>query len=261
MKRLFGLGVCGGLGLLLLGGCPGSDVRNPYLTYIEEYVGTTGGATGGTGAGSGSTATAAFRDTATLTFRNNHAAATVDTSFVAWVNVGSLRSAEQQEALLAGGYVQLANEVKLGSAFTLPVGTFVFNGPGFAGATPVRLGPGTGDPNSPESATSVTFNLITPDAILMFSQPPVSCDGVAFTFKDPQTGEVLEGISTLLGGYKTFAQVDVYKCDPFKPGLFLNQTGGQFDDNEFDEGSTIVVDFSAAPTAAGAFALVTIGNS
>lgn len=263
MKWLVCTGVAGLL-LVALGGCPGSDVRNPYLTYIEEYVGSTGGATGDTGSGSaGSSAAGTFRDDVSLTFRNNHADAILDTSFVAWVNVNSLRSAEQQEALLAGGYVQLVSELQLGSVFTLPVGTFVYGGSGFAGATPVRLGAGASDGTDNQAATtptSVVFNIITPDAILIFSQPPVSCDGVAFSYLDTQTGEVLPGISTQSGGYKTYAQVNVYECDPFRPGLFFNQVGGQFKPNEYDEGTAITIDFNAGPAANGAFAIVAINN-
>jgi hypothetical protein len=212
-----------------------------------------------------------FRQKLTLTLVNTHPGAILDTCFIAWVAVSSIRSADQQDALLRNGYVQLTQALDIGTAYALPVGTFVFNGPGTAGATPVRLmagqaleGEGEGEAEATVAATPTTaaFELVTPDTILVFSQPPVSCDSVAFTFSDPVTGEVLSGPSTLgglrYGGYKTLAQVDVYECSPLRPGLFFSGSGA-LRPNEFREGDPITITFQAAPTGAGAFAVVTIG--
>jgi len=177
------------------------------------------------------------------------------------VNVSSIRTAEQQDALLAGGYVQLTREVQLGTAFTLPPGTFIYSGPGVAGATPVRLlaaqGDGDGQP------TTEAFDIITPDVILAFSQPPVSCDSVAFFYT--VDGEVLNepGLgagATGAGPLKTLAQIDVYECEPFQPGVFLRLGGGARMSNEFFEGNDVRFDFFAGPDQNGDFANVTIGS-
>jgi len=261
LANLWLLGVCAAL--LTCGGCPSESTseRNPYLTFVEAYGSilsptaavTTGGATqvGGT--------TRPFRQTLTLTFANAHSTALVDTSFVAWVYASSVRTGEQQDALLKAGYVQLTRPVDIGTAYTLPLGTFVYNGPGTAGATPVRILPGQGSENQ-ITPTTVTYSLLTPDVILVFSAPPVSCDSVAFAFRDVVTGDVLDGPYTTLVGYKTLAQVDVYQCQPFRPGLFFNSVSGQLAANEYDEGQTITILFREVPVN-GAFATVTIGTS
>jgi hypothetical protein len=258
--------VCGLLGALL--GCPQLTVeRNPFLGYTDEY-----GVAGQQQATQASAAAGAqkeeiFRQKLTLTFVNTHPGAILETSFIAWVMVSSIRSADQQDALLRNGYVQLARAVNIGTAFELPVGTFVYDGPGTAGATPVKLAPGQGPEGETEATVAVTpttaaFELVTPDTILVFSQPPVSCDSVAFTFSDPVTGEVLSGPSTLgglrYGGYKTLAEVDVYECSPLRPGLFFSGSGA-LRPNEFREGDPITFTSQAAPTAGGAFATVSIG--
>jgi hypothetical protein len=248
--------------LLACGGCPSDSTseRNPYLTFIEAYGSilspttavTTGGVTqvGGT--------TRPFRQTLTLTFSNEHRTALVDTSFVAWVYTSSVRTGEQQDALLKAGYVQLTRPLEIGTAYTLPLGTFVYNGPGTAGATPVRILPGQGA-ESQVTPTTVTYSLLTPDVILVFSEPPVSCDSVAFAFRDVVTGDVLDGPTTAQVGYKTLAQVDVYQCQPFRPGLFFNSVSGQLGANQYDEGQTITILFREIPVN-GAFASVTIGT-
>ncbi|MGD8451589.1 MAG: hypothetical protein PVJ57_07195 [Phycisphaerae bacterium] len=248
-----------------LAGCTGTSLElNPFLTLTEEFgYGSTDSATDNQG-GQGIQLEGGFRREATLTFQNNHATADLNVSFVAWVNVGSIRTAAQQDALLTGGYVQLGHEVRLGNAFTLPVGTFVYNGPGTAGATAVTLSsPGT----DAEEPTSQAFTLITPDVILAFVEPPVSCESVAFTYT--RNDEPLETIpvggplgplegSTSGGPYKTLAQVDVYQCDPFEPGLFIRLGGGMREANEFVEGDEITFDFNENPDANGNFANVTI---
>ncbi len=259
-------------GLLWVVSCtPVTTQRNPFLGYTEEYGVAGQTQVTPTGQAGGTAAAGIFRRPLTLTFVNNNADAILDTTFVAWVNVSSVRSASQQDALLGNGYVQLTNEVRLGSAFLLPVGTFVFAGPGTAGATPVHLGKGGAAPTTQgtttatTAGTSVAFDLITPDTVLMFSQPPVSCDSVAFTFSDPVTDEVLGGSSTMGGagggGYKTLAQVQTYDCSPLKPGLFFTSTGGTQNPNEFREGDALTFAFQSQPSAEGDFALVTIGTA
>lgn len=256
MLRLATLGVvlCG----LLIAGCPfGADgEKNPFLTMIDEFGIAPGGDIEDGGGGGGTAAEEGFRRTMTVTFTNEHEFAEVAFSFTAWVNVSSIRTAEQQDALLSGGYVQLGREIELGTAFTLPVGTFIYNGPGFAGATAVRLG-------CPQTASAAyaeaEFTLIAPDVFLVFSQPPVSCDSVAFTYVS-ELGGAITGPATTSGGFKTLAQVDVYQCDPLRPGLFLKLGGGTREPNEFFEGENITFTFNTAPDAEGDFAIVTISE-
>jgi hypothetical protein len=244
--------------------------RNPFLGYTEEY-GVPGESTTTTTSGSGTASgTTLFRAEQVLTFRNNNQDADLFVTFVAWVNVGSIRSADQQDALLRGGFMQLARETRLGTAVTLPVGTFVYKGSGTAGATDVRLGPaaaGTG--GAAATPATQTFNIVTPDGVLAFVQPPVSCESVAFVFSkdgDPLTsvpvggGEGPFGGSTTTGGYKTLAQVDAYSCDPFTPGLFFSR-GGQRQANQYFEGYAVTFDFNAVADASGNFCTVTISAS
>lgn len=269
--------ICGFL--TACGGCPTSTStsteRNPFLTYVETYGAALSATTSTTGSGASAVvgAAQAFRRPLTLTFANTHPSGVVDTSFIAWVEVSSLRTANQQDSLLAGGYTQLTHSVDIGTAYTLSLGTFVFNGPGTAGATPVTIRPATAPTTGTQATpTTISFTLPTPDKILVFSQPPVSCDSVAFAFSDPLTGEVLpcstpgaEGGGEQFAdfsacGYKTVAQVDVYQCDPFQPGLSFNSVGGQFKANEYDEGDTITFTFLPAATQ-GAFATVVRGTA
>lgn len=230
--------------------------KNPFLTMIDEFGMASGEEGEGGDGGGGTVAQDEFRRTMTVTFLNNHESAEVELSFAAWVNVSSIRTAEQQDALLNGGYVQLSREIQLGTAFTLPVGTFIYNGPGFAGATSIRLG----CPllNSAE-ATSNAVELITPDVFLLFSQPPVSCDSVAFSFIGSRGGAVTGPVMGS-GGYKTLAQVDVYQCDPLRPGLFLKLGGGARQENEFFEGENALFEFNQAADVDGNFAIVTISE-
>ena len=274
--------------LLTCVGCPSTTTgeRNPFLSYVESFGASTGStqtpSTGGAASGAG--AEQIFRLPMTLTFVNAYPNTVLETSFVAWVYVSSVRSAEQQDALLRQGYVQLNRELRIGTAYTLPLGTFVYNGSGTAGAGTVRLvtaaaqtgqgttGDGTGQGDSTvQTSASKTFELATPDQVLVFSQPPVSCDSVAFTFYDPATALVFEGPSTGYldtangvwvggGGYKTLAQVDVYECDPFRPGLFFDPVGGARNANQYQEGDPITFTFrSTADLVTRAFAVVTIG--
>lgn len=261
--RLATLALLAGV-FVVAGGCPQgtSTEQNPFLTLAETFgLGsrTTTSSTTTTGNGATTTVAQQFRQKSTFTFKNNHPAASVDFSWVAWVNVGSIRSADQQDALFAGGFIQLGHEERLGTAFVLPVGTFIYNGPGLAGATPVRLGKAGATGAEPDTQTVLETDggLLTPDVFLVFSQPPVSCDSAAFVFLNPQqSGNV--GPETSGGGFKTFAQVDAYQCEPLRPGLFLKIGGGSLKMNEFLEGYTVRFDFNQNPDAQGHYALVTI---
>ncbi len=255
------------LGVFLtgLGGCPQASQRNPYLTFVESF-GIESSLTPGTGGGGqGVGADVIFRRPMTLQFQNRHSYAVLETSFIAWVELGSVRSADQQDALLASNYVQLSRALDLGSAYRLPVGTFVYNGPGTAGATPVRLGPAGGavaDDDDTQTGdegvtpTTATFELLTPDAILVFSQPPVSCDSEAFRYSED--GVVLPGPTSTVGGHKTLAQIDVYQCDPFTPGVFLQTASGDIDENEYLEGNTVTFTFFQGLLQDGSFASVSV---
>ena len=271
-RKLLLLG-CAALGL---GGCPlGAtfDERNAFLTFTDTFGAAASRSPdqGGQGGGGGTVqAETTFRRTMILGFANLHPNAELQTSFAAWVLPSSIRSADQQDELLRGGYVQLAEEVRLGRAFTLPPGTFVFNGPGTAGATPVTLPPTGAEDNTvdPALATTTQFELITPDAILVFYQPPDSCESVAFVFlqngvpvDEPVGGglDIFSGPTQFTSGLKTLAQIDVYQCRPFKPGLFLRIGGGTPEANEYSEGDTILFTFSPIPDANGFFANVLRG--
>lgn len=258
-------------GAAVLAGCGSDSTVNPFLTY-SELVGVAGGGAsndnGGGGGGGGGSQDAVFRREMDVTFANNHPSADLEFRYVAWVNSNSIRSAEQQDALLASGYVQLTREVQLGSVFTLPPGTFVLNGEGTAGATKVALRQATASTDgSTVTATSETLTLITPDVFLVFSQPPVSCDTVAFVYSrdgDPITDDFTNGFSgpyegsTGLGGYKTLTQINAYDCEPLRPGLFLKLGGGAREPNEFFEGEDVRFDFNPVPDGSGKFGIVTI---
>lgn len=259
--------------LLVSAGClttTTSSERSAFETFTEQFgdfdfttddQDTTGGQP--------TLADATFRSALGLTFSNNAPAADLETSFVAWVNASSISNASQEDTLLNSGYVQLTTEARLGSAFVLPVGTFVFNGAGMAGATRVRLGAaGAGAAEGEVTPSTRTYNLVTPDVILVFKDPPVSCESPAFVFTqdgrpidsvpvDGTLGDVFEG-TTGLGGIKTLAQVDVYQCEPLRPGLFFRGGGGVPADNEYREGANITFSFFLTPNADGLAANVTV---
>jgi len=253
------------LAVLVVCGC-GLQVqeRSAFLALTETFGFSAADEEDQDGAGGGSAAEERFRLDSTVTFVNTHPTADLNVLFLAWVNVSSIRSAEQQDALLADGYVQLSSTVRIGSVFALPPGTFVRNGPGAAGATIVRLGP-EGDGTLPSSES---FTMITPDVVLALADPPVSCESKAFIFTEDRRpldaqfvpgglGFIFVG-STGAGGIKTLAQVDVYDCDPLHPGLFLKLTGGVAEPNEYFEGQDITFTFNAVPDADGKFANVLI---
>lgn len=266
--RLRWLALLSALLATCLAGCPtspaGGGERNAFQTLTEQFGTFTEpeeDARGGAGVG----AEGEFRSRVTLTLANNNPDAEVDVSFAAWVNVSSIRTALQQDALLADGYVQItqAEGIRLGTVFTLPPGTFVYGGPGVVGATAVRLLRA----DAAGTATTREFTLITPDVILVFLEPPVSCESVAFRFTADGENFMSEPVGGGLGlfhgatgraGAKILAQVDVYQCDPLKPGLFLKVGGGSREVNEFFEGENVRFDFSPTPDAAGNFATVTI---
>ena len=267
------VGLC--LTLLALTGCIGqaTSERSAFLTAAETFgVSMAGEDEDGEGGAGGTAAEAGFRPPMTLVLANNEWRAELNTAWVAWVELGSIRSAEQQDALLSDGYVQLTREVSLGTAFTLRPGTFVYNGPGVAGATLVRIDPGIADEgqNAAVTATEVSFEFITPDVLLVFSQPPVSCDTPAYFFTlDGQPFDIAPQAQNLgaefsgatgRGSVKTLAQIDVYECSPFRPGLFLRTSGGAVSRNEYFEGQNVRIDFFRIPDAQENAAFVTISD-
>ncbi|MGE0479378.1 MAG: hypothetical protein AB7Q17_02790 [Phycisphaerae bacterium] len=249
-----------------LSGClTAASESNPFLTLTETFgPATTDEDEDGTSGGGGTAAQEQFRRRMTVTLVNNHATADLNTSLVMWVSPSSIRSAEQQDALLTDGFVQLTRDVRIGSAFTLTPGTFVYNGPGTAGATAIRL-----DAAENNAPTMRQFSVLTPDVILVFSDPPVSCDSVAFFFtrdgevltSDPVPGDPFDattfGGATSFGGFKTLAQVSAYECLPLRPGLFLKVGGGARRSSEYFEGENVRFDFFAVPDANGDAAVVT----
>jgi len=257
--------------LIPLGGCvTGTGQINPYLTLTEEFgLGQVTRPEEAVRPGAqGLLLQPEFRRRMTITFQNNNPDAELNVSLAAWVMPGSLRSAQQQDALIADGYEQLARAEPLGTTLTLPVGTFVYDGGGTAGATVIRLPAARIGEGNTLSPTSRVFDLITPDGILAFAQPPVSCDSVAFYYTrdgEPLTAVLVGGHpenpyggATRSGGFKTFAQVDVYQCEPLRPGVFLRVSGAR-QTNEYLEGENAAFEFNRDPDANGKFCIVTIG--
>ena len=244
-----------------------SDERNAFLAFTETFgASLIGDQPGGGGGGGGGGTTDQFRAQLTLTVANNDQVADLNVSFLAWVEASSIRTAEQQDALITNGYVQLTREERIGSVFILAPGTFVFNGPGKAGTTPLLVRPGQ---------SSVT-TMITPDVVLIYQAPPTSCETPAFSFTEqgfppdpttagsltPGAGGPIDADSSSLDFFsvKTLAQVDAYQCDPFRPGLFLKRTGGARQPNEFFEGDALRFDFFRAPDVEGNAGFVTVGG-
>ncbi len=272
----WGVGAAALAGVLVIVGCASVGGRNPFQTLTDLFgaSSTTGQTTTGQTGATGTAAQTTFRKTMTVTFANDQPTAELNVSFVAWVNVSSIRSADQQDALFNSGYIQLTRQVDIGTVFSLPPGTFVYGGPGVAGATDIRLPPAqsTGQTQTGGTATitpqTKVFSFITPDVILAFSQPPISCESVAFYFT--LNGDIVSEIpvadptapfggATGTGALKTLAQVDVYQCDPFRPGLFLKLGGGARQPNDFFEGENARFDFFVVPDQNGHAAIVTIG--
>ncbi len=276
--------ILGGLALNLLAACDSvllvSDERNPFLQQAESF-GDFNTSSSSSGDGGGSSVVGGFRRSMTITLQANNTFGDIDldgidlsTGFAAWVNTSSIRDADQQDALLADGYVQLTRTVQIGGAYTLPPGTFVYNGPGLAGMTPVNLQTAAADPATTPQPSSVTFDLITPDVILVFHEPPYSCDGIAWEWT--RDGEPLEallindespigptvtaGATEEQAGRKTYAQVSAYQCDPFEPGLFLKVGGGTVADNQYLEGQTVQFTFDTIPDGDGNYCVVTLSG-
>lgn len=248
--------------LAMLASCTNQLVespRDPFVTYLEQFGQTASSADSGTSGGtSGSESTLSsptFRRELTVTLNNTHPTANLETYFIAWVALGSVQNGDQQDTLLASGYVQLTRTLQIGPVYTLPPGTFVFNGRRTTTAARVRLAPAGSSTNA---SPTLELTMPTPDVVLVYSAPPASCDSTAFTFD--VNGVIDTSPSTGTGGYKTLAQIDVYQCDPLRPGLFYQAQGGDRADNQFREGSPITFTFSETATADGAFATVTIGS-
>lgn len=267
MKRIVLLTVA--VAVWTLAGCPGtqdSGQVNPFLTLTERgFFSTDTSDITTPGGGTGDDAEAVFRQDMQVQFVNLSTRYDLSFRYVAWVLPSSVSTTDEEEALINGNYVRLDQQLQLGSVFTLPEGTYIYNGPGFAGATrvlvPASIAAAT-DPDDTDQDVTATLNevvirLITPDALLIFDDPPVGCDSIAFEYSedgrvvtdDPLIGGstgVYEG-ATLGGGYKTLAQVDVYQCSPFRPGMFLRIGGGAPAANEFFEGQDLAFGFSAIP--------------
>lgn len=250
------------LGTSLVAGCLDSSTgRSAFQTYAELFGATSsssdGGSGGGGGGGGGAAGEAKFRQNSVLTIANGSPEFELNIRVAAWVLPSSLTTAEQQDALINGGYVQLTRETALGTAFSLPPGTFVFNGGGVAGAKSLRLRPSTGGVQTTE-----TIELVTPDAVLFFMEPPTSCETVGFTFTNegfPLDAQAIsrEGATAPFAGYtgatddlgiKHMALIDVYQCNPFRPGVFLKTGGGGRGANEYFEGEDIRIDCFTALT-------------
>lgn len=269
------LGLVSTVAALLGAGClpQTGSTRNAFLTLTETFGSSLFESpeeqqSGGAGS---AVESAEFRASMTLTLTNLSDDSDLNVKLAAWVKVNSLRDAEQEEALFRAGFVQLAEDVQLGSAISLPAGTFVFEGGGIAGSTQVFI-PAAAAATAEGQTTagrSEAFELVTPDAILIFYEPPVSCESVAFVFTQnglpvedsrvAAAGNIFGGASSN-GGSKTLAQVDAYQCQPFEPGLFLNQAGGSLGPNEYFEGDNITIEFRRIPTDDGIAATVEIGG-
>ncbi len=254
----------------LAAGCAQPSVVNPFLTLADVVgVGQDADDDFGGGGGGGSSGGIRFRDTMVIQMFNNHSEADLNVSFAAWVNISSIRNADQQDALIASGYVQINTEVRFGSAVTLPPGTFVFGGEGAGNAVNLLVAAGECAQICAEGALSCNdacTEIVTPDAMLFFRSPPVSCDSVAFTYtidgiplsppqiNDPE-GAVFEG-ATGGGGNKALSQIQGYQCDPFRPGLFLRSAGVEAADNTYSEGDTVQINFLEFPNLDGFAATV-----
>src|SRR5262249_46814886 len=157
-------------------------------------------------------------------------------------------------------------EVDIGSVYKLPPGTFVYNGSGIAGASRIMVPtPDNGQPNT------FSVELITPDVMLFFESPPVSCDSRGFTFTDqgfpldatttglfydaPDVHIAADTAATDALGIHTLAQYNVYQCEPLRPGLFFRVGGGTPEVNEYFEGQNVTIEFHSQPDANGFYAL------
>jgi hypothetical protein len=104
MKRLI-ITFCAVLGGLELGCGLGVEPANPFRTLAEMSVTGSGQQQSGS-AGSQSTPPAVFRASMDVVLNNHHTEADLNTSFLAWVDPGSVRTADQQEELLNSNYIR-----------------------------------------------------------------------------------------------------------------------------------------------------------
>lgn len=231
----------------LIAGCPAANQGpNAFLTLAEEFgaESSLGSDDDGTGTGGGGIAAEIpFRQTMSVTLANNATTADLEVSMAAWVLPSSLRIQSQQDALLEDGYVEINAELRLGT-FTLPPGTYVRDGGGFAGAERFLI---TAAVDAPVTETR---SLVTPDVLLIYNEAPRNCESVAFQFLvdgEPVVENLIRNATTTgatnTGGKKTLAQIDAYQCSPFKPGLYFKSGGGARQSNEFFEGQNVTFNF------------------
>lgn len=255
--------------------------RNAFLTLTQTFGSDLIPDADGDGIGGGAPVDPLdFRAPMTITLMNMTTTGDLSVKLAAWVNLSSVRTEVQEDALFRSGYVRLQEDVEIGTVFKLPAGTFVLGGGGLAGARSIFLRAADGPPDFGEDPGGeqvdftprvLTLEFVTPDVILLFDAPPISCDSVGFRFTaEGQTltdtsisavGDVWGG-ATSVGGQKTLAQYSAYQCSPFLPGLHLKQSGGAFASNEYLEGDSITVQFTrfVFPNTGGIAAQVTIGG-
>lgn len=265
---------CAACGLLILtvtGCATGLQGPNAFLTLAEQFGAASFGTQDQTTTGGAvNDANVPFRQLMSLTLANT-SGSQLNVAFAAWVRPESISTREQEDTLFSGGYNRLDSEVRLGTAFVLPAGTFVLDNGGTAGAKTVRIEPAAGanDFDTMDNGTNeVTERFITPDVLLIFQSPPDGCDSVAFSFTQgglPVDDLPVSGVSEIFAGatgangLKTLAQIDAYQCDPFHPGLFFKSGGGARNDNEYFEGQSVRIEFSRVGFAdTDAYAIVTI---
>lgn len=255
---------------LLSTGCPGmltsttgaNAIGNPFATLtdrglVEANIETEASEIS-TGAAAGQDADLSFRNNMRINFVNTATDRELSTNFIAWVEPGNVRTETQRDALISSGYIEITNQINLGVAYVLVPGTFVFQGSGGSGLERVILGPtGAGQTVIPSEST---IDLVTPDVLLVYLDPPTSCASTAFRFLDEgdvitepagggggTDGAIIFGGATNIGPNKTLGQIDAYQCDPFRPGLFFRQGGGLQQGNEFVEGDQITFTFLRFP--------------
>lgn len=260
------------------------SIGNPFATLTEnglvEANIETESSEISTGAAVGEDANLAFRDRLTVTFINNATDRELSTNFIAWVEPGNVRTETQRDSLISSGYIEIEQGITLGAAYSLVAGTFVYQGSGGSGLERVQLGAsGAGQTVIP---SELVISLVTPDVLLVYLDPPVSCASTAFRFLDEgdlitevfagglggTDGAVIFGSASNTGPNKTLGQIDVYSCDPFQPGMFFRQGGGLQQSNEFIEGDDITFTFLTRPvdengniSANGNACLVTTGGA
>jgi len=258
-------------------------IGNPFATLTEQGLVEanieTEASQISTGAAAGVDADLTFRDGMTVNFVNTATDRELTTNLIAWVEPGNVRTETQRDSLISSGYIEITQSITVGIAYTLVPGTFVFQGSGGNGLERIQLGP-TG-PGQTVIPSNSSISLVTPDVLLVYLDPPTSCSSTAFRFLDEgdvitepvgggggTSGTIIFGGATNIGPNKTLGQVDAYRCDPFKPGLFFRQGGGMQMSNEFIEGDEVTFTFLRFPVDAtntyspdGNACLVTFGGA